>query len=338
MGAGTIEPGWRVPAPEPSARIAWPQEFGTRFTVSVDTEEEFDWFAPFARTGHTTHTTAAIPDAARRFADHGVAMAWLVDHPIVGDPASVDRLRQVLEDGVSSIGTQLHPWVNPPFDEALGPHNSYAGNLPRAVEGAKLDVLTAAITDAFGVAPIVYRAGRYGIGPNTLGVLAEHGYRLDMSMRAQYNYAPGGGPDFGAIDNHAFRADGMIVLPFSTVWTGRLRGSGMPLYRLAGKIPHGQGLLARSGLMSRVALSPEEMPIADALEAVRIALGEGLRLLNFAFHSPTLVPGFTPYVRDAADLAAFWRWWDAVLGLLAQRGVTCATVDQIIAAARDPLA
>ena len=59
------------------------------------------------------------------------------------------------------------------------------------------------------------------------------------------------------------------------------------------------------GLLSRVALTPEDMPIDDAIKAVRVAVGEGVPVLNFAFHSPSLVPGHTPYVRTAADLVRF---------------------------------
>jgi hypothetical protein len=85
-------------------------------------------------------------------------------------------------------------------------------------------------------------------------------------------------------------------------------------------------------MLSRVSLTPEDMPLPDALEAVRVAVGEGLRVLNFAFHSPSLEPGHTPYVRDAADLAAFWRWWDEVLALLARLGVGNASLAEVLAA------
>jgi hypothetical protein len=44
-------------------------------------------------------------------------------------------------------------------------------------------------------------------------------------------------------------------------------------------------------------------------------------------------PGHTPYVRDEGDLAEFYAWWEAVLGLLASRGVTSASVDDVLAAA-----
>ena len=59
---------------------------------------------------------------------------------------------------------------------------------------------------------------------------------------------------------------------------------------------------------------------------------EGVRLLNFSFHSPTLAPGHTPYVRDESDRTAFYRWWDAVLEHLARRNVRAATLEQLLSA------
>lgn len=313
--------------------MQWPDSFGTRFTVFVDTEEEFDWTAPFSREARGTRHMAAMPAAHARFAAHGVPLTYLVDHPIATSPAAVDALLRTLEDGRSAIGTQLHPWVNPPFDEEVSSFNSFTGNLPISLQEEKLIVLTDAITDAFGARPIVYRAGRYGIGPETLALLARHGYRVDTSMRSAYDYSGEGGADFSAVPNDAFRVGPMLELPLTTVFTGWGRRGGAGLYRGVSRIPHGHGVASRLGMLSRVALTPEDMPLAEAKEAVRIALGEGLRLLNFSFHSPSVEPGHTPYVRDAADLAAFFRWWDEIFALLAQRGATPASLAEIVAAA-----
>ena len=321
--------------------IAWPGDFGTRFTVLVDTEEEFDWQAPLAREAQATTAIAALPEAHRRFADQGAALTYLADWPVIASPAAAEVLRGLTEREGATIGTQLHPWVNPPIDEPLTPRNSFPGNLPRDLEAAKLDRLTAAIEVAIGRRPRIYRAGRYGLGPATLALLAARGYRIDSSMRARYDYRAADGPDFGAIGNHAFRtgpADAIIELPLTTVFTGAVRAGGERLYRLLGRVPHGRGAFARAGLLSRVALTPEDMPLDDALEAVRIAVGEGVRVLNFSFHSPSLVPGHTPYVRDAVDLAAFHGWWQTVLALLDKLGVRSATPDDLIAAADRALA
>jgi hypothetical protein len=328
--------GYRVPAPAPGAAVEWPEAFGTRFTIFVDTEEEFDWSAPLRRDGHGTRHMAAMPAAHARFAAHGVPLTWLVDYPIATCPRAAEILRTLMADGRSAVGTQLHPWVNPPFDETVNGFNSFAGNLPIGIEEAKLRALTARIAEAFGAPPQIYRAGRYGIGPATLKLLAGLGYRADSSMRAGYDYSSEGGPDFRVIGNHAFRAEGLVELPLTTVFTGAARRGGARLYGALGRIPRGRGVAARLGLLSRVALSPEDMPLAEALEAVRVALGEGARLLNFSFHSPSVEPGHTPYVRDAADLKAFFAWWEAMLAELARRGVAPASLAQILDAACGP--
>jgi hypothetical protein len=152
-------------------------------------------------------------------------------------------------------------------------------------------------------------------------------------MRSAYDYSGDGGPDFSAIGNHAFRAgsDGAIVeLPLTTVFTGALRRGGAGLHRRLGRLPRGRGIAARLGLLSRVALTPEDMPLDEALEAVRVAVGEGVRLLNFSFHSPSVEPGHTPYVRDAGRSRRLPSLVGARLRLLARLGVAPASLAEIV--------
>lgn len=325
--------GYRPEPPATDRMIGWPDDFGTRFAVMVDTEEEFDWSQPFSRDNRSTKAIAALPEAHRRFADRGVGITYLVDHPVATSPTAVGTLNELLRDGRSAIGAQLHPWVTPPFDEEVNDRNSFSGNLIAELEYAKIGELTRAITSAFGAAPLIYRAGRYGLGPNSAASLIAHGYRIDSSMRARYDYSEMSGPDYRAIGNPAFRIAGdLIELPLTSIFTGRLRKSGARLYPALARIPLAPAIAARSGLLSRVALTPEDMPLRDVLEAIRIALGEGERLLNFSFHSPSVAPGYTSFVRDAGDLAAFHRWWDAVLDLLDRRGVRSVSHDELIEA------
>ena len=321
---------YRVPRPSDRERIDWPEAFGTRYTVFVDVEEEFDWHAPLDRGNRTTTAITAFPEAHCRFAEWGVALACMIDYPIATDPAAIAILSRAIEDGRSEIGTQLHPWVNPPFDEVVEPVASYAGNLVRDLEAAKIDVLTDAVAAAFGTRPRAYRAGRYGIGPRTIALLAERGYRIDSSVRSGYDYRADGGPDFTGIGRNAYCTGSVVELPLTTVFTGRLRRSGAALYATLGRFPKARGAFARAGLLSRIALTPEDMPIASAIEAVDVALDDGVRLLNFSFHSPSLVPGNTPYVRDQADLAGFNSWWATMVRHLQRRGVANASLGEIL--------
>lgn len=326
----------RLDLPPPAgAYVELPQEFGRRFMVFCDTEEEFDWTKPHNRDSRSTTHMKTLPVAHARLRSYGAHPIYMIDHPIATDPASIEILRPLQDGGECGIGTQLHPWVNPPFEEEVNRTNSFAGNLPAGLERAKLQCLTETIAEAFGRRPIIYRAGRYGVGPNTARFLAELGYRLDASVRAMFDYSSERGPDFSRIKPLPYRVGDspLLEVPLSAVYLGLLRGVGPALYRSAAKLPHGPGVLARTGLLNRVGLTPEGYPLDEALQAVERMLDDGVQLFSISFHSPSWVPGHTPFVRDEADLAEFYAWWEGVLGLLTRRGVTSASLDDMLAAA-----
>ena len=328
--------GGRIDTPPHPADIAdLPAALGRRFLVFVYTEEEFDWTQPRRRDATATTAIAALPEAHRRLAGYGICPTYLVDYPVASDPAAVAAMRPLLEAGECAIGTQLHPWVNPPFDEELTVANSFVGNLPEPIERGKLLALTDRIETMFGIRPQIYRAGRYGIGPNSARLLEDAGYRLDVSVRALFDYSNEGGPDFSRHDaapSWAGPGRLLLELPLTAVYAGRARRSGNWLYPAAGRVARARGLLSRSGLLSRIALTPEGTPLPEALRAIRMLLDGGQRLLSISFHSPSVVPGNTPYVRDAADLRRFYAWWDGVLTVLAREGVEPIGADMLIAA------
>ena len=52
----------------------------------------------------------------------------------------------------------------------------------------------------------------------------------------------------------------------------------------------------------------------------------------FSFHSPSLEPGHTPYVRNEADLDHLYDWWRRVFAYLELRGVRPVTVREVAGA------
>lgn len=304
-----------------------------RFLVTIDTEEEFDWAAPFRRDGHGLASVSAFA----RFIDFcdgfGVIPVFLIDYPIATDPAVAAVLKPALAAGKAEVGIHLHPWVNPPFDEVLSEHNSFAGNLPIELERAKFLALRDAMVEHLDVSPLIYRAGRYGAGPNTAAILREAGVPIDTSVRALFDYSTEGGPNYRDHPRHPYWIDRdhrLLELPVTSVHTGTLRRQGAQIYpRLSSAMRSG---LARTRLLERVPLTPEGTSPAEALRAIDTALDQALPLLVFAFHSPSLAPGHTPYVRDAADLEAFYGWWREVFTHLAVRGVQPTTVREIAGA------
>lgn len=327
----------RPPAAASSARF--PSSFGTRFWVTVDTEEDFDWDAPFARDGFRLDSVPALAACQAYFHGAGVAPIYLVDWPIVQDDRARDILVPAIDAAEAEVGAQLHPWVNPPHTEDVTERNSYTGNLPLALQREKLAALRDGITERLGRSPLIYRAGRYGLGKHTAALLREMGFRCDTSVRSGFDYRKGHGPDYRASPVTPWWAgageDSILEVPVTTVFAGALRNRWRGLYHLAAQ-PHSLAgaAMARLGLIERIALTPEGIPADKACHAIDLAIEAGVPLLNFSFHSPSLQPGNTPYVRDAADLAAFYRWWDRVLAHLDARGVRPTTLAEVLREAR----
>lgn len=285
--------------------------------VVIDTEEEFDWGRPHARENTSVTAIAAQGRAQEILCRHSIKPTYVVDYPVASDPAAVDALRRFADAGHCRIGAHLHPWVNPPYHEPVNAYNSYPGNLPAALEREKLYALTAAITKGFGVQPLVYKAGRYGVGVTTAKILEDLGYLIDVSVVPFTSFAQDGGPDFSSAPFHPswFGSNGnLLEIPLSCGFCGPLRSLGPSLFpHLSGnmgmrlRLP---GVLARTGLLERIRLTPEGIDLAANIRLARSLFDQGCRIFSFTYHSPSLVPGMTPYVRSERQLSEFLTTMD----------------------------
>jgi len=320
----------------PDRHVQWPEKFGRRFLISVDTEEEFDWSAPFQRSGHTTVSVPMLQKFQEFVEKYQVKPAYFVDYSIISDDAAVAFLKAVADRNSAEIGVHLHPWVNPPFEEEVNVHNSFAGNLPKDLEEKKLLALRDAIRDKIGVTPTIYRAGRYGIGPHSTELLRKHGFAMDSSIRSRFDYSGEGGPDFLEVGSQPFwwdQDERLLEVPLTTVYSGLLRKQASLVAGLMNQFPLVNALFSRSKMLERIPLTPEGISARETKEAIDVALDDDLQLLVFSFHSPSLSPGHTPYVRTDEDLDAFYDWWRDVLEHLETRNVKPISTGQLMTAA-----
>jgi hypothetical protein len=288
--------------------------------VVVDTEEEFDWNAPFDRASTSVTHMREIGRLQDILERHAVKPVYLIDYPIATQEPALGALTPLIRESRALLGAHLHPWVSPPHDEVVTRRHSFPGNLPADLEQAKLALLGEAIEAAFGIRPTMYKAGRYGIGPNSFAILERLGFDVDLSPAPPFDYRREEGPDFSA-RGLAPRWEGPAQTVLSIPGTGALVGwAPLPALYQALTVPairrfRGAGIAARLGAVERLKLSPEGHTAEEMLRLVRFLIGRGQNLFVLSLHSPSVAPGHTPYARTVAERDRLLAELDGFLGV-----------------------
>jgi hypothetical protein len=244
----------------------------------------------------------------------------VIDYPVASQPGAYERIRERLGSNVVAVGAHLHPWVNPPFREAVNRCNSFGCNLPSDLEEQKIAALKETIGCNLGVEARVYKAGRYGLGPSTVGTLLKLGFSVDLSVNPQMDYRFEGGPsflDFDARPCFLDEARRLLEIPCTTGYSGLAARWGARVYGAASR-PwmrrlRAVGALARARIVEKSMLSPEGHTLVEMRRLTRALLARGVRTFALTFHSPSLAPGHTPYVRTTDDLRRFLARLDGYL-------------------------
>jgi hypothetical protein len=298
--------------PDTWGTIDWPAEQPPMLVVVVDTEAEFDWEAHRPRRAMGVTSVKCQDRAQRIFNRYGVRPTFVLDYPVSSTPEAYEFIRDLYRSGTCEIGAHLQPWDNPPLIEQITDENSYPGNLPADLEREKLVQLTRSIEENIGVRPRIYKAGRYGVGNATARILADLGYEIDVSVVPGTDLSCKFGPDFSRCSASPYwfgRDPALLEIPLSIGYTGLLADTGLVARTLTMnerlKALHVPGILARLGLVERIALSPEGISFEEQRRLTRALLRKGHRVFSLTYHSPSLAPGNTPYVRNEADLSTF---------------------------------
>lgn len=318
----------------------------TVVVVSIDTEED-NWNR--SRTDVTVENILEIRRLGPFLDGLGVRPTYFTSYQVAIEPRAAQTLRDACDDGTAEIGAHLHPWNTPPLTEAFVPRNSMTRNLPAALQLAKIQQLTATLEDAFGSRPRAFRAGRYGLGPETVSALLCCGYEVDSSVSPFIDLKTmDDGPNFigapldvyrlgwGADPRRPNPKGELIEVPLSYGFSRTPFAFWDPTRRLLERAPfrwlHLAGLADRAGIVKRLVLCPELAGIDDMLLLSRRLLEQGVRHLHVSWHSPTLRPGLSPFARTTQDVTRLYSSLEAYFdGLSRLTTVKFATVSEAAA-------
>jgi hypothetical protein len=267
-----------------------------------------------------------------------VKPTYLITYPVATDMKSVALLRKIMEDGRCEIGAHVHPWNTPPFEEGKSVQNTMLFNLDKELQYKKIESLHEKILKNFGVAPVTFRAGRWGFDQTVAENMCKAGYKVDCSVSPFVNWKSYHGPDFSNWTpeikrlplEHQEQGDFLLEIPATIGFLqpnfklcntlfNAVSGSFLKHFRVI-------GILDKLKMLNKVWLSPE---MSDGMEMIRLANRmekEGYELLNMFFHSSSLKAGLTPFTKSPEDEKIILRRIEDFLENMAIRNVKPVTL------------
>lgn len=255
---------------------------------------------PLSFDGVTTGMRDRLQPLFRR---HHAKPTYLLSAEIMRDERALDSVRSL--EGNAELGTHLHGEFAEPgaFEPTIT--SAFQCNYDRETERRKLQYLTELFRGTIGEPPRSFRAGRFGIGRNSLGLLQDLGYSVDSSVTPGVDWRRAGAPEasFRSAPTQPYwpvmdrpdcaapsRGD-LLEIPVT------IRPSIMSRIPLAGHWAQPRWLRpTRCSLSQLIEIATDEIECArDPNRPV---------VLNCMFHNVEVVPGTSPYARNESEARA----------------------------------
>ncbi len=312
--------------------------------VTVDTEADDAWRYPERV---ELSNMAYIPRFQEVCERYGFPPTYLVAYECAARDEAVEVLAPIHARGGCEIGHHLHVWTAPPFvrDNGRGVDeawlHAYQYELPDELFEAKADSVYEAIQQAYSVAPVVHRAGRWGVDQRTFHWLAKRGFVADTSViplrsmeRNRGLNQPG--PNFLAEPRMPHRIGGSTLweLPVTVDITPSILSRVCVEY-LEHALPGSRyvsRLLKHRALGGGRSLTLDPRFADGVVERMMLnTLRSGIGYLHLALHSSELAPDTSPFTRTEKDFDRVWQQLERILSFgrkLGLKGMTLAQVTQ----------
>ena len=152
------------------------------FLVTIDTEcdKSFDWSVQQPLSFRSI--IEGIPQRLQPlFNMYQVKPTYLLSPEVILNSDSVKILKNM--PGECELGTHLHAeFIDPGALMNSSATKVFQADYSYEIEFNKMKNLTELFESAFGYSPVSFRAGRFGMGKNTLSILKKLGYLIDSSV------------------------------------------------------------------------------------------------------------------------------------------------------------
>jgi hypothetical protein len=275
------------------------------------------------------------------FRAHRAKATYLLSPELFGDVRAVDTLATL--EGSAELGTHLHGEFAEPGAFEPEVTKAFQRDYPADVERAKMTTLTQAFARAFGRAPRSFRAGRFGVGAHSLGILEDLGYAVESSVTPFVEWSSAGAPDLSFVGAptqpyHPDRRDPGRVgeSPLLEVPLTILPRAAQSL-PIVGRHVEARWLRPTRGTREGLVKIAQDAILRETRALPRGASPSKPIVLNAMFHNVEVIPGASPYADTEEDAAAILGRLGALLDFAKKEGfpvVGLADLPEALAEAR----
>jgi hypothetical protein len=233
------------------------------------------------------------------FCVHGAKPTYLLSPEVMRDDESVEALRNL--QGAHELGSHLHGEFAEPGAFEPEVTKDFQRDYPEALERQKLTYLTDLFEKAFGARPRSFRAGRFGIGENSISILSELGYTVESSVTPFMDWSGSGAPglSFMGAPTQPYHPDprepGRVGTSKILEVPVTIRPHALSHAPFVGKYIEPRWLRPTRGSEGQL------VDVAkDEIKAARAAHPERPVVLNAMFHNVEIIAGASPYARTEA--------------------------------------
>ena len=253
------------------------------------------------------------------FLQYAAKPTYLVSAEVLRDERSVNWLQRISSQ--AELGTHLHGEFVEPDSFVPAVASAFQRDYSPEIETLKMMNLTKIFNEAFGRPPRSFRAGRFGIGTNSLEILHKLGYWVDCSVTPHVSWENVGGPSFRGAPTQPYRpqygrreqshttsaANDILEAPV-TIRPSRL--AAVPIF---GKYASARWLRPTWGsAASLLSIAQEE------IESSRSSNQKAI-MLNCMFHNVEVVPNLSPYASNEAAARSILKRLEELLKFAAER-------------------
>ncbi|MDI6780840.1 MAG: glycosyltransferase [bacterium] len=298
-------------------------------TITIDTERDCspDWSTSNPLTFRSI--TEGIPEKLQPlFNEYGAKPTYLLSSEVLEDNLSVQTLKKL--DGEYELGTHLHAeYIDPQkkFTTYAGTLSSdFQSSYQEEIEHAKMKNLTLLFKEKFGYNPTSFRAGRFGMGENTICSLEKLGYTVDTSVtpHTYWHNSPNPRSYIGFHEQPYFLNNKNI----KKAGKSTIMEIPITIYRTWwGRIP----FINRFSRFS-LWLRPFQFTVSQMYSVIdyyrkKYSAYDNV-ILNMMFHSMEVIPQASPYPQTDKEVASFLADIRAVLEYCKLKGIQFHTLSE----------